>query len=121
MKTKKIINSILIILFAALTLFCGVSCDDGTAESQTTEAPAPRDLMSLDGYTFVYPASASKELIAAVRDAVNSLSSTGIKLTHTNDWMAIAPTEPVKNDEKEILIGATNRAESLEAPKEAEG
>lgn len=121
MKTKKLINSILLILFTALTLFCGVSCDGDATESQTTEAPAPRDLMSLDGYTFVYPASASKELIAAVRDAVNSLSSAGIKLTHTNDWMAIAPTEPVKNDEKEILIGATNRAESLEAPKEAEG
>jgi hypothetical protein len=78
--------------------------------------------MSLDGYTFVYPASASKELIAAVRDAVNTISdSTGIKLTHTNDWMAIAPDEPVRNENKEILVGATNRAESLEAPKEAHG
>ena len=120
MNIKKLLNSILLTLFAVLIAFCGVSCDDSGAESQTTEPPAQREMMSLDGYTFVYPASASKELIAAVRDAVNTLSTTGIKLTHTNDWMAIAPTEPVRNDEKEILVGATNRAESLEVPNEAQ-
>lgn len=120
MNIKKLLNSILLTLFAVLIAFCGVSCDDSGAESQTTAPPAQREMMSLDGYTFVYPASASKELIAAVRDAVNTLSTTGIKLTHTNDWMAIAPTEPVRNDEKEILVGGTNRAESLEVPNEAQ-
>ena len=124
MKTKKLINSILLSIFALLLVFSCISCDGG-GEVEATDAPettAPREMMSLDGYTFVYPASASRELIAAVRGAVDSISaSADIKLTHTNDWMAIAPTEPVKNDEKEILIGSTNRAESLEAPNEANG
>ncbi len=123
MKIKKILNSICLTLFAVLIVLCGVSCDGNSSETEeiadTTEA---RELISLDGYTFIYPASASKELIAAVRSAVDTLSaSAGIKLTHNNDWMAIAPEEPVQNDDKEILVGATNRAESLEAPKEAQG
>lgn len=122
MKNKKILKSLSVALLAALLTLSFASCDDEVPEEEVVTTEAPREMISLDGYTFVYPATASKEIVAAVREAVNSLgASYGVKLSHTNDWMAIAPTEPVQNDEKEILIGATNRAESVEAQKNATG
>ncbi len=123
MKIKKILFSICLTLFAVLIAFSFVSCNENTAETgETTEAPVPRELISLEGYTFVYPATASREVIAAVKAAADTINASfGLKLTHTNDWMAIAPEEPLKTDDKEILIGATNRAESLEVPEGHKG
>ncbi len=123
MKIKKILFSICLTLFAVLIAFSFVSCNENTAETgETTVAPVPRELISLEGYTFVYPATTSREVIAAVKAAADTINASfGLKLTHTNDWMAIAPEKPVQNDEKEILLGATNRAESVEAQKSTEG
>ena len=119
MKIKKLLFAIL----AVLLVLSFASCNDGTAETvETTEAPPLRELISLEGYTFVYPATASKEIVAAVRSLSDEINASfGIRLQHTNDWMAIAPEEPLKTDDKEILIGATNRAESVEAQAEAGG
>lgn len=121
MKIKK---RLFLVFLAALMVLSCVSCGDNTSDAGdiTTEEPLPRELINLDGYTFVYPASASREVVGAVREAVNKIyESSGAKLTHTNDWMAIAPTEPVQNDDKEILVGVTNRAESVEAQKNLSG
>ncbi len=119
MKLKKILFSILAVLIA----ISFVSCDENTVETgETTEVPVPRELISLEGYTFVYSATASKEIVAAVRSLSDEINASfGIRLSHTNDWMAIAPEEPLRTDDKEILIGATNRAESLEAPEGSQG
>lgn len=119
MKIKKL----LFLLLAALIALSFVSCDDNTAETEeTTAAYIPRELIDLEGYTFVYPATASREVIAAVKSACDTINTTfGIKLNHTNDWMAIAPVEPVKNEDKEILLGLTNRAESVDVQKNTKG
>lgn len=124
MKINKNLYPIFLTVLAALTMLSCVSCHDNAPETGdiTTAEPAPRELVSLEGYTFVYSASASKEVVGAVRSAVDSLYTlSGSRLTHTNDWMAIAPEEPVKNDDKEILVGTTNRAESVEAQKSISG
>lgn len=123
MKIKKFLLSISLSLFAALIALSLVSCDDNTPETEeTAETTEARELISLEGYTFVYPATASREVIAAAKAAADTINSSfGLKLTHTNDWMAIAPEKPVQNDEKEILLGATNRAESAEAQKNTTG
>ncbi len=123
MKIKKISFSICLALFAVLISLSFVSCNENTVETgETTVAPVPRELISLEGYTFVYPATASREVIAAVRSLSDEINASfGIRLVHTNDWMAIAPEEPLRNDDKEILVGATNRAESVEAQKDAKG
>ncbi len=122
MKSHKVLNLIFSTVLAAFIVFSCVSCKDNASESGNTTTAEERELISLEGYTFVYPASASREVIATVKGAVDTLySSFGAKLDHTNDWMAIAPEEPLQNDDKEILIGKTNRAESLEAEKNAAG
>lgn len=118
------INKILFTVFLAVLLaFSSVSCDGNTSETEgVAETTAPRELVSLEGYTFVYPATTSREVIAAAKAAADTINASfGLKLTHTNDWMAIAPEKPVQNEEKEILLGATNRAESVEAQKSTEG
>ena len=123
MKNKKVLNLLYLVLAVLVVLSCA-SCSDNTPEAEdiTTEEPAPRELVSLDGYTFIYSATASREVVSAVRGAVDTLYTlSGTRLTHNNDWMAIAPDAPVQNDEKEILVGATNRAESVEAQKSLSG
>jgi len=120
MKYKKILFSIILAVLLALS---SVSCDDDSSETEEiAETTAAREMISLEGYTFVYPATAPREVIAAVKTAADTLNASfGLKLTHTNDWMAIAPEEPVQNEEKEILLGATNRAESAKAQKNTAG
>lgn len=120
MKYNKILFSIILAVLLALS---SVSCDDDSSETEEiAETTAAREMISLEGYTFVYPATAPREVIAAVKAAADTINSSfGLKLTHTNDWMAIAPEKPVENDEKEILLGATNRAESVEAQNNLEG
>ncbi len=119
MKIKKILTCILL---AALIVLCGVACDDSTSEPGDTSTSEERELISLEGYTFVYSASASREVVAAVKGVTDTIfTSFGVKINHTNDWMAIAPEEPVRNDDKEILVGTTNRAESIEAQKNISG
>lgn len=123
MKIKKILKSFLLAVFAALIVFGSVACGEDAPEAETTaESTEARELISLEGYTFVYPATASRDVVAAVKAATDSIfSSFGLRLSHTNDWMAIAPEEPVSNGEREILVGLTNRAESLEAEAGAQG
>ncbi len=124
MKIKKILSSICLTVLAALIAFSVVSCQDNAPDTDDTSASTSenRELINLDGYTFVYPASASRDVVASVKGAVDTLyTSFGARLSHTNDWMAIAPEEPVQNDDKEILVGATNRAESVEAEKNVNG
>ncbi len=120
MKINKILFSIFLAVLLALS---SVSCDDNTSETgETAETTEARELISLEGYTFVYPATTSREVISAVKAAADTINASfGLRLTHTNDWMAIAPDQPVQNDDKEILLGATNRAESVEAQKSTEG
>ncbi len=124
MRSKKLLFSLFLALLAAIIAFSCVSCDKDEPETQdSTEATdAPRELISLEGYVFVYSANASRDVVASVRSAVDSIhASFGIRLTHTNDWMAIAPEEPLRTDDKEILVGMTNRAESLEADGAVDG
>ncbi len=124
MRSKKLLFSLFLTLIAVILALSCVSCEKDEPETQdSTEATeAARELISLEGYTFVYSATASRDVVATVRSAVDSIhASFGIRLTHTNDWMAIAPEEPIRNDDKEILVGMTNRAESLEVDAVVDG
>lgn len=122
MKIQRLLKSVFLILLCALTALSIASCDDGEAsETETDAITEARELISLDGYTFVYSASSSREVISAVREAVDTFAAMGAKLSHTNDWMAIAPEEPIRNEDLEILVGATNRAESEEAKSSIKG
>lgn len=124
MRSKKLLFSLFLTLIAVILALSCVSCEKDEPETQdSTEATeAARELISLEGYVFVYSATASRDVVATVRSAVDSIhASFGIRLTHTNDWMAIAPEEPIRNDDKEILVGMTNRAESLEVDAAVDG
>ena len=73
MKYNKILFSIILAVLLALS---SVSCDDDPSETEEiAETTAAREMISLEGYTFVYPATAPREVIAAVKTAADTLNA----------------------------------------------
>ena len=134
MKTKRIL-ALLLILVMLVPMFaaCGNGADDEvttdptgtTAGTTTTDTPSTPPTPStpqlsfaaiegLEGYTIVYPESATHLLSdAAEALAAAILEKTGVTVTVTSDRVEVGDTVPATG--KEILIGMTNRAESAAA------
>lgn len=113
---KKIIRTIGIILLLALWLpSCGREpvLQEGDAVGETAE---PVIALTLDGsYVIVRPEMAGSTLTEAASDLRRALSeATGATVKISDDWLAPGKS-PAPN---EILVGSTNRADSLSLPEE---
>ncbi len=115
---RLILISLVLAVLLSLTGCTGAGSD---TESGTAE-PAPEttavSLLDLSGYGIVYPLSASKTVTAQIKAFVSELETAyGVKLPYDSD-IDLGGASVVNNDKPEILIGNTNRFESIEAEKE---
>lgn len=94
-----------------------------TDESGSTTTSPTTTLRTLDSYAIVRPSAGSKELIAACSEWFASLRAAGnTTMSLSEDWVkGIKQGETVTNSDPEILIGETNRAESVSALAELSG
>lgn len=112
---KKILSIVLLVAMLVSLVACnnknGISMDTETDSNVEGEV-----LCDLSDYTFIYPMTADSTLRGSVQDAVNEIKTRyGVTLKNTSDW--VATTDDMVNlrtDDKEILIGNTNRAETAE-------
>ena len=117
MKLRRLFPILVILLLAVCVL---VACGDGQDETDppdaatTTAPPAPLEALAysdLAEYVIVYPIGISAEEFNAVRALINRVEEIGgVRLDYKED--IVVGDETVPTDTKEILIGATNRAES---------
>ena len=121
----KLTRKILCVLLAVLMLVpVFASCKKDGADTQDSsvavtdpagETPeAPKARVSLEGYKFIYAVEASSAVTQAVREAITKIKEkTGVELTRGTDLnLSSIDQDRVENDEKEILVGVTNRVES---------
>ncbi len=109
-------------LLLSLTGCSGAGGGTGSDTASDTDAPAPEttavSLLDLSGYSIVYPLSASKTVTGQIKALVSELETAyGVKLPYDSD-IDLGGASVVNNDKLEILIGNTNRFESIEAEKE---
>ncbi len=106
-----------------MVLSCFVACakDDAPDSTETTAAPIPMQSIDLTAYKIVRPESASSTLVKAAstfKQTLDEKLSANIELT--TDW--VKRDEPIDpNNEKEILLGLTNRPASTEAQEKITG
>ena len=81
--------------------------------SEITEAPSA---VSLAGYKVIRSAQASNSIVAAAIDLKKTLSETAEGVTIGDDWYKNGDALPA--EALEILVGETNRTESIEMKKE---
>ena len=122
---KKTHSKLMLILLALVMLAqCFTACKNdtppaGSSEAETTEAPAPTELMLIGGDT-VYNIIRSSYEEETVLNAIKTLRQTITKLYGdvwqgliTEDWeQGVGKDDIIDNDNAEILIGVTNRRES---------
>lgn len=101
---------------------CGKQMDSDEKEnvtSSTAETAAPINQICLDGYTIVRPddGGTDKLLIPACSAWLSDLKRLGnTTMNLSADWFkGYTPGQYAENDEKEILVGPTNRKESQQA------
>lgn len=110
---------VLPILFIIITFLIN-SCDNKVQESVTdTEDTSKSEYVSLakekqTEYKIIRPDNATDLVIETAKEFKNNLETlTGAKFKIETDW--INPKEEYDSDAKEILIGETNREESIAA------
>lgn len=121
---KKHSKLMLILLALVMLAQCFTACKNdtppaGSSEAETTEAPAPTELMLIGGDT-VYNIIRSSYEEEPVLNAIKTLRQTITKLYGdvwqgliTEDWeQGVGKDDIIDNDNAEILIGVTNRRES---------
>lgn len=122
--------AILLVLFAIVIMLCACSestdnssGDSSSATTVSADTIAPTTYISLDGYTVVRAENMGQATISAASDMCARLGRLLGKTVRLNtDWVASFDGElTVENDEREILIGATNRKESKEVLAELTG
>ena len=112
----KYLFCLLLVSLAVLLPGCTGTADPGKdTEPSVTDAPVAQDLAIVsDGtvaYTVIVREDASESQTAAARSIVSAIESlTGVKPQWTDDYVETGDTPAVK----EILVGLTNRAESLQ-------
>lgn len=105
---KNLKKTVLLLLVLCQLVFCFTACDrTNEAEETTSDAPFELTAEKLPSYTIILPSQASKPL-ESVASFLKSIISQkyGVNLEIKNDSEA--------ETEYEILIGLTNRAESIE-------
>ena len=112
----KYLFCLLLVSLAVLLPGCTGTADPGKdTEPSVTDAPVAQDLAIVsDGtvaYTVIVRENASDAQSAAARSIVSAIESlTGVKPQWTDDYVETGDTPAAK----EILVGLTNRAESLQ-------
>ncbi|MBR2621231.1 MAG: hypothetical protein IKC97_02535 [Clostridia bacterium] len=117
---RSFLRALLCLLLSALLLFSGVACKPQIPDEPDPEPQPEEELIELiqDGkmtYTVVRPDGASTEIrTTAVRLCAAIKEKTGLKEVPISDDY-VNRNDPVPTDTLEILVGRTNRAESVDA------
>ncbi len=117
---RSFLRALLCLLLSALLLFSGVACKPQIPDEPNPEPQPEEELIELiqDGkmtYTVVRPDGASTEIrTTAVRLCAAIKEKTGLKEVPISDDY-VNRNDPVPTDTLEILVGRTNRAESVDA------
>jgi len=117
---RSFLRALLCLLLSALLLFSGVACKPQQPDEPDPEPQPEEELIELiqDGkmtYTVVRPDGASTEIrTTAVRLCAAIKEKTGLKEVPISDDY-VNRNDPVPTDTLEILVGRTNRAESVDA------
>ncbi len=110
MKFWKIIP--LLLVFVLILCGCGKKDKDG---DDTTTPPASANMIDLSGYKIVHALKADSSVTAAARKLSAEIkTATGTELAWGSDWLADDKIKVYESPDAEILIGATNRKESVE-------
>ena len=110
---------LLLLCLLFLLCCCGNQTDADKEENVTSSTAAPINQICLDGYTIIRPddGGTDKLLIPACTAWLSDLKRMGnTTMNLSADWFkGYIPGQYVENDEKEILVGPTNRKESQQA------
>ncbi len=117
---SKRIFCILLAVLTVLPIFC--SCSNNEEPELTTETASQVEYIDISDYKIIYARTSSSEVMAAIKTAVGTIrENTSVQLAFDSDWVAQDIQTDIVNDNKEILIGDTNRVETSEKKKDLNG
>ncbi len=107
---------ILPLLLVLVLIFCGCADKNKDGDGDGTTTPqAETAKVDLSGYKIVYPLKADATVTAAARTLSTEIkNATGTELKWESDWLADDKITTYESPDAEILIGSTNRKESVE-------
>jgi len=117
----KVFTKLLAVILAGTMLFCMVSCDingknpEDTTADNNQENPTYEVVNLVENgktsYVLVYPEDASTNIMRGVNNFIDTIEKyTGVKISKKDDFLGKNETP----GEKEILVGLTNRQESID-------
>ena len=117
MKIWKIVPLLLVLVL----LFCGCRKDDVDADESGTGDTQPAVELDISGYTVIYAMTSTDDVKDEVRSMVSTVKeATGTKLEMKSDNLIDDSIKSYESPDAEILIGLTNRVESIAVAEELE-